>query len=187
MDLTLLKDLQSSLRNSSLSSSSLGSRLDLDEEEEIRDLIIKLESMESMQDSLALSSTMLDAIGNAPPETLQALRSFHSDHDFEKERVEYERLKLEEQITMLEKVIEDGIRQTNELQEIHHHEVEDLHSQILNLQKQVADDYLGLLRVELVLIFVCQRAVFSRDSFGRVYAVLLFATVRRSKADYRRF
>jgi hypothetical protein len=41
--------------------------------------------------------------------------------------------------------------------------------------------------VELVLIFVCQRAVFSRDSFGRVYAVLLFATVRRSKADYRRF
>jgi hypothetical protein len=36
--------------------------------------------------------------------------------------------------------------------------------------------------VELVLIFVCQRAVFSRDSFGRVYAVLLFATVRRSKA-----
>jgi hypothetical protein len=40
------------------------------------------------------------------------------------------------------------------------------------------------LRVELVLIFVCQRAVFSRDSFGRVYAVLLFATVRRSKADY---
>jgi hypothetical protein len=43
----------------------------------------------------------------------------------------------------------------------------------------------GLLRVELVLIFVCQRAVFSRDSFGRVYAVLLFATVRRSKAEKR--
>merc|ERR1712131_483616 len=55
------------------------------------------------------------------------------------EKVEYERLKLEEQISMLEKVIEEGIKQTTELQEIHHSEVEDLHKQIINLQKQVAN------------------------------------------------
>ena len=47
-----------------------------------------------------------------------------------KEKVEYERLKLEEQISMLEKVIEEGIKQTTELQEIHHSEVEDLHKQV---------------------------------------------------------
>ena len=46
------------------------------------------------------------------------------------EKVEYERLKLEEQISMLEKVIEEGIKQTTELQEIHHSEVEDLHKQV---------------------------------------------------------
>ena len=44
--------------------------------------------------------------------------------------MEYERLKLEEQISMLEKVIEEGIKQTTELQEIHHSEVEDLHKQV---------------------------------------------------------
>ena len=49
---------------------------------------------------------------------------------FFKEKVEYERLKLEEQISMLEKVIEEGIKQTTELQEIHHSEVEDLHKQV---------------------------------------------------------
>ena len=31
---------------------------------------------------------------------------------------------------MLEKVIEEGIRQTTELQEIHHQEVDDLHNQV---------------------------------------------------------
>jgi len=31
---------------------------------------------------------------------------------------------------MLEKVIEQGIKQTTELQEIHHSEVEDLHKQV---------------------------------------------------------
>ena len=31
---------------------------------------------------------------------------------------------------MLEKVIEEGIRQTTELQEIHHQEVDDLHTQV---------------------------------------------------------
>ena len=31
---------------------------------------------------------------------------------------------------MLEKVIEEGIKQTTELQEIHHSEVEDLHKQV---------------------------------------------------------
>ena len=32
---------------------------------------------------------------------------------------------------MLEKVIEQGIKQTTELQEIHHSEVEDLHKQVI--------------------------------------------------------
>ena len=50
--------------------------------------------------------------------------------NFFQEKVEYERLKLEEQISMLEKVIEQGIKQTTELQEIHHSEVEDLHKQV---------------------------------------------------------
>merc|ERR1712176_1479033 len=72
------------------------------------------------------------------PELMSAMKSYNENHDFEKEKVEYERLKLEEQISMLEKVIEEGIRQTTELQEIHHQEVDDLHDQILNLQKQVA-------------------------------------------------
>ena len=47
--------------------------------------------------------------------------------------MEYERLKLEEQISMLEKVIEEGIKQTTELQEIHHSEVEDLHKQVCSI------------------------------------------------------
>ena len=34
---------------------------------------------------------------------------------------------------MLEKVIEEGIKQTTELQEIHHSEVEDLHKQVKTL------------------------------------------------------
>ena len=34
---------------------------------------------------------------------------------------------------MLEKVIEEGIKQTTELQEIHHSEVEDLHKQVGSL------------------------------------------------------
>lgn len=68
---------------------------------------------------------------NGYPELMQAMRQYNSEHGFEKEKVEYERLKLEEQISMLEKVIEEGIRQTTELQEIHHSEVEDLHTQVL--------------------------------------------------------
>merc|ERR1711970_1297173 len=70
---------------------------------------------------------------------MTAMRQYNDDHSYEKEKVEYERLKLEEQISMLEKVIEEGIKQTTELQEIHHSEVEDLHKQIINLQKQVAN------------------------------------------------
>ena len=50
--------------------------------------------------------------------------------------MEYERLKLEEQISMLEKVIEEGIKQTTELQEIHHSEVEDLHKQVCSKKFQ---------------------------------------------------
>merc|ERR1719447_574068 len=68
------------------------------------------------------------------PELMQAIKVHQNEHSFEKEKVEFERLKLEEQISMLEKVIEEGIRQTTELQEIHHSEVEDLHKQIINRQ-----------------------------------------------------
>ena len=61
-----------------------------------------------------------------------------------KEKVEYERLKLEEQISMLEKVIEEGIKQTTELQEIHHSEVEDLHKQVRLTNTSLVDGYLAL-------------------------------------------
>lgn len=108
-----------------------------DETDEINELLKRLESMETMDDSEELQNQIMDTV-NGYPELMQAMREFNNEHSFEKEKVEYERLKLEEQISMLEKVIEEGIRQTNELQEIHHSEVEDLHSQILNLQKQVA-------------------------------------------------
>jgi len=37
---------------------------------------------------------------------------------------------------MLEKVIEEGIKQTTELQEIHHSEVEDLHKQVCSKKFQ---------------------------------------------------
>ena len=60
----------------------------------------------------------------------KAIKTHQNEHSFEKEKVEFERLKLEEQISMLEKVIEEGIRQTTELQEIHHQEVDDLHTQV---------------------------------------------------------
>ena len=76
-----------------------------------------------------LQNQIMDTV-NGYPELMQAMRQFNNNHSFEKEKVEYERLKLEEQISMLEKVIEEGIRQTTELQEIHHSEVADLHSQV---------------------------------------------------------
>ena len=60
-----------------------------------------------------------------------------NEHSFEKEKVEFERLKLEEQISMLEKVIEEGIRQTTELQEIHHQEVDDLHNQVNKINAEL--------------------------------------------------
>jgi len=108
-----------------------------DETDEINELLQRLEQMETVDDSEELQNQIMDTV-NGYPELMQAMRQFNNNHSFEKEKVEYERLKLEEQISMLEKVIEEGIRQTTELQEIHHSEVADLHSQILNLQKQVA-------------------------------------------------
>merc|ERR1711935_959615 len=81
---------------------------------------------------------IMETIGQYP-ELMSAMKDYNENSGFEKEKVEYERLKLEEQISMLEKVIEEGIKQTTELQEIHHSEVEDLHKQIINLQKQVAN------------------------------------------------
>lgn len=111
--------------------------LSRDETDEINELLKRLESMETMDDSEELQNQIMDTV-NGYPELMQAMRQYNSEHGFEKEKVEYERLKLEEQISMLEKVIEEGIRQTTELQEIHHSEVEDLHTQIINLQRQVA-------------------------------------------------
>jgi DNA repair exonuclease SbcCD ATPase subunit len=105
---------------------------------EIQLILKKLEEMEQMDDSEELETEIMNTVSQYP-ELMSAMKSYNEDHSFEKEKVEYERLKLEEQISMLEKVIEEGIKQTTELQEIHHSEVEDLHKQIINLQKQVAN------------------------------------------------
>jgi len=108
------------------------------ETHEIQMILKKLEAMEQMEDSEELENEIMSTVQQYP-ELMSAMKSYNENHDFEKEKVEYERLKLEEQISMLEKVIEEGIKQTTELQEIHHSEVEDLHKQIINLQKQVAN------------------------------------------------
>ena len=42
---------------------------------------------------------------------------------------------------MLEKVIEEGIKQTTELQEIHHSEVEDLHKQVCSKKFQKIQNF----------------------------------------------
>jgi hypothetical protein len=108
------------------------------ETHEIQLILKKLEAMEQMEDSEELENEIMSTVQQYP-ELMSAMKSYEENHDFEKEKVEYERLKLEEQISMLEKVNEEGIKQTTELQEIHHSEVEDLHKQIINLQKQVAN------------------------------------------------
>lgn len=105
---------------------------------EIQLILSKLEAMEQMDDSQELENEIMETISQYP-ELMTAMKDYNQNNSFEKEKVEYERLKLEEQISMLEKVIEEGIKQTTELQEIHHSEVEDLHKQIINLQKQVAN------------------------------------------------
>ncbi|CAG5094149.1 Oidioi.mRNA.OKI2018_I69.XSR.g13292.t1.cds [Oikopleura dioica] len=106
-------------------------------EDEIQSLLAQLETMEDVDNCEELQSQIMETI-QGYPELLQAMKQFNNEHAFEKEKVEFERLKLEEQISMLEKVIENGIKQTTDLQEIHHAEVDDLHNQIINLQKQVA-------------------------------------------------
>lgn len=106
-------------------------------EDEIQSLLRQLETMEDVDNCEELQSQIMETI-QGYPELLMAMKQFNNEHAFEKEKVEFERLKLEEQISMLEKVIENGIKQTTDLQEIHHVEVDDLHNQIINLQKQVA-------------------------------------------------
>jgi len=106
-------------------------------EDEIQSLLRQLETMEDVDNCEELQSQIMETI-QGYPELLMAMKQFNNEHAFEKEKVEFERLKLEEQISMLEKVIENGIKQTMDLQEIHHVEVDDLHNQIINLQKQVA-------------------------------------------------
>lgn len=105
-------------------------------EDEIQSLLRQLETMEDVDNCEELQSQIMETI-QGYPELLMAMKQFNNEHAFEKEKVEFERLKLEEQISMLEKVIENGIKQTTDLQEIHHMEVDDLHNQIINLQKQV--------------------------------------------------
>jgi len=105
-------------------------------EDEIQSLLRQLETMEDVDNCEELQSQIMETI-QGYPELLMAMKQFNNEHAFEKEKVEFERLKLEEQISMLEKVIESGIKQTTDLQEIHHMEVDDLHNQIINLQKQV--------------------------------------------------
>lgn len=91
--------------------------------------------MEDVDNCEELQSQIMETI-QGYPELLMAMKQFNNEHAFEKEKVEFERLKLEEQISMLEKVIESGIKQTTDLQEIHHMEVDDLHNQVTKTEKQ---------------------------------------------------
>lgn len=103
-------------------------------EDEIQSLLRQLETMEDVDNCEELQSQIMETI-QGYPELLMAMKQFNNEHAFEKEKVEFERLKLEEQISMLEKVIENGIKQTTDLQEIHHVEVDDLHNQVREIWK----------------------------------------------------